>query len=129
MNRIATATAEGKCSRRFLVCDSERHIVRLLQVNLERQGETVTPAYDTDTAISLLQNESFDRVVLDAMMGGEDAGYDVLKWIRTNESTKDLWVAVMVQTHEDIAEWELRPHRADLYLAMPFSPMDLNRPQ
>jgi len=31
---------------KILVCDDERHIVRLIQVNLERQGYTVTTAFD-----------------------------------------------------------------------------------
>ncbi|MEZ5162435.1 MAG: hypothetical protein R2688_01540 [Fimbriimonadaceae bacterium] len=31
---------------KILVCDDERHIVRLIQVNLERQGYTVVTAYD-----------------------------------------------------------------------------------
>ena len=31
---------------KVLVCDDERHIVRLIQVNLERQGYTVVTAFD-----------------------------------------------------------------------------------
>ena len=33
-------------SLKILVCDDERHIVRLIQVNLEKQGWQVVTAYD-----------------------------------------------------------------------------------
>ena len=31
---------------KILVCDDERHIVRLIQVNLEKNGFNVVTAYD-----------------------------------------------------------------------------------
>ncbi|MGV3616958.1 MAG: hypothetical protein ACO1SV_16650 [Fimbriimonas sp.] len=47
-------------NQRILVCDDEWHIVRLLQLNLERQGHKVTRAYGGREAIDLLSREAFE---------------------------------------------------------------------
>jgi len=53
-------------SRRVLVCDDERHILRLVQVNLERQGYEVAIAVDGRTALHELKRRPFDILVIDA---------------------------------------------------------------
>ena len=42
---------------KVLVCDDERHIVRLIQVNLERQGYTVVTAYDGKEGLEKIKAE------------------------------------------------------------------------
>lgn len=122
----------GVKPQRVLVCDDERHVARLLQVNLERQGHTVACAFDGDEAIRLIESAesfdlpAFDKVVLDAMMPQRD-GYEVLTWIRTRERTRDAWVAMMIPRAQDRELWERQPYRADLYVTKPFSPADLFR--
>ena len=79
---------------RVLVCAAERHLVRLLQVNLQRQGYVVTPAYGGREAIERLKAEPFDLAVIDRRMPEVD-GLAVLAWIRGNDATKDLPVRLM----------------------------------
>lgn len=54
--------------RKILVVDDERHIVRLIQVNLERQGYNVVTAHDGKEALEKVASEKPDLVVLDVMM-------------------------------------------------------------
>jgi two-component system alkaline phosphatase synthesis response regulator PhoP/two-component system response regulator VicR len=126
------AAMDGPRAQRVLVCDDERHIVRLLQANLERHGHTVVCAFDGDEAIRILESTGpldlslFDKVVLDAMMPKVD-GYEVLRWIRTHERTRDVWVAMMIPRAQDRELWERQPYRADVYVTKPFNPGDLFR--
>ncbi len=116
--------------QRVLICDDERHIARLLQVNLERQGHTVVCAFDGGEAVERLAEADglslplFDRAVLDAMMPIMD-GYEVLKWIRSHNHTKNLWVALMVSRLPDDDLSERIPYRPDKYLLKPFNPLEV----
>lgn len=117
-------------SRRVLICDDERHVLRLLEVNLLRQGYDVTCAGDGGQAIDLLRassdgdTEPFELGVIDALMPVAD-GYEVLSWIRTHETTQAMRVIVMVPSADDRAAWEEKPHRADMYIVKPFNPLTL----
>ncbi|MEZ0325146.1 MAG: response regulator [Fimbriimonas sp.] len=73
--------------KRILVCDDERHIVRLLSVILERQGHQVTCAYGGREAIGLLEKQRFDLAILDPKMPDVD-GYQVRDWIMAHEETR-----------------------------------------
>ena len=116
--------------RRVLVCDDERHIVRLIQVILERQGHTVVCAFGDKEAIELMESADqlyqpgFDMAVIDAQMPGLD-GYEVLKWIRTQDRTFTATVIMMLPNGEQPEIWEQRSFRADKYLVKPFNPMEL----
>jgi hypothetical protein len=44
----------------------ERHIARLIQVNVERQGGTVRIAESVESVLQLLREESIDILLLDA---------------------------------------------------------------
>jgi two-component system alkaline phosphatase synthesis response regulator PhoP/two-component system response regulator VicR len=80
--------------QRILVCDDERHIVRLIQVNLERQGHRVTSAYGGREAIELLSQQEFDVAVLDPHMP-EVNGYDVRDWIVAHDETMHMEVIML----------------------------------
>lgn len=111
--------AQGK---RVLVCDDERHIVRLLQVNLQRQGYGVTCAYGGREAIERLEREEFDIAVIDREMPDVD-GPMVLAWIRAHERTKDMRVIMLDKERSDDGPHD--PPGADLYLTKPFNPANI----
>jgi DNA-binding response OmpR family regulator len=54
--------------QRVLVCDDERHIVRLAQVNLERQGHEVDTCTNADDCLAKLRTGTFDLLVVDSDM-------------------------------------------------------------
>ena len=71
---------------KVLVCDDERHIVRLIQVNLERQGYQVVTAFDGKEGLEKIRAEKPNLVVLDVMMPYMD-GFEVLKNLRREPET------------------------------------------
>lgn len=113
-------SASGRESMRVLVVEDERHIARLLQVNLERQGYAVVCAYDGRSAIRLLGEGEFDLALIDRGLPDMD-GRDVLAWIRGNEATKDLRVVMM--DRDGLPDDPSGPTAgANLWLTKPFNP-------
>ena len=54
--------------KKILAVDDEKHIVRLVQANLERAGYQVVTANDGKEALQKVAEENPDLVVLDVMM-------------------------------------------------------------
>jgi len=109
---------------KILVCDDERHIVRLIQVNLERQGYQVTTAFDGKEGLEKIRAEKPDLVVLDVMMPYMD-GFEVLKTIRREPETESLPVIMLTAKAQDKDVFEGYHYGADMYLTKPFNPMEL----
>jgi two-component system alkaline phosphatase synthesis response regulator PhoP len=109
---------------KILVCDDERHIVRLIQVNLERQGYQVVTAYDGKEGLEKIRSENPNLVVLDVMMPYMD-GFEVLKNIRKEADTENLPVIMLTAKAQDKDVFEGYHYGADMYLTKPFNPMEL----
>ena len=110
--------------QKVLVCDDERHIVRLIQVNLERQGYTVVTAFDGKEGLEKIQSEKPNMVVLDVMMPYMD-GFEVLKALRREPETENLPVIMLTAKAQDKDVFEGYHYGADMYLTKPFNPMEL----
>jgi two-component system, OmpR family, alkaline phosphatase synthesis response regulator PhoP len=115
---------KGEWPARILVADDERHILRLLQVNLERQGHAVICVEDGREAIAQLEQNTFDLAVIDLMMPQID-GYQVLQWIRTNEATMSMHVVLMTSNADELERRQDLPYRADRYIKKPFNPKEI----
>lgn len=109
---------------KILVCDDERSIVRLIQVNLERQGWEVVTAYDGKEGLEKIMSEKPDICVLDVMMPYMD-GFEVLKNLRREPSTQKLPVVMLTAKAQDKDVFEGYHYGADVYLTKPFNPMEL----
>ncbi|MBL8049536.1 MAG: response regulator [Chthonomonas sp.] len=109
---------------KVLVCDDERNIVRLIQVNLEKAGYTVVTAYDGKDGLEKIRAEKPDMVVLDVMMPYMD-GFEVLKNLRREPDTADLPVIMLTAKAQDKDVFEGYHYGADMYLTKPFNPQEL----
>ncbi|MCW5935699.1 MAG: response regulator [Fimbriimonadaceae bacterium] len=109
---------------KILVCDDERHIVRLIQVNLEKQGYQVVTAYDGKEGLEKIKSEKPDLCVLDVMMPYMD-GFEVLKSLRREPETESLPVIMLTAKAQDKDVFEGYHYGADMYLTKPFNPMEL----
>ena len=109
---------------KILVCDDERHIVRLIQVNLERAGYTVVTAYDGKDGLEKVKSEKPDMLVLDVMMPYMD-GFEVLKTLRRDPATDTLPVIMLTAKAQDKDVFEGYHYGADMYLTKPFNPNEL----
>jgi len=86
--------------KKILVVDDERHIVRLIQVNLERAEYEVVTAFDGKDALEKVDTENPDLVILDAVMPEMD-GSEVLESLRRNPATRELPVIMVNQRAEN----------------------------
>src|SRR3569833_1865849 len=90
----------GKKGNRVLVVDDERHIVRLAQVCLERDGYEVITAADGKEALEKVASTHPDLVILDVMMPYMD-GFEVLQNLRKNPETRELPVIMLTAKAQD----------------------------
>lgn len=111
-------------SKRVLVVDDQPHIVRLIQVNLEKEGLQVSTAGDGVEGLEKIHEERPDLVILDVIMPRKD-GFQVLRDIKGDEALADIPVIMLtVKTHNaDIVEG--LKEGAELYLPKPFHPKEL----
>lgn len=54
---------------KVLICESQRHITRLLQVNLERQGHTVQIEANGQSCLGSLRRNAVETLLLGAPQG------------------------------------------------------------
>ncbi|MEO6909036.1 MAG: response regulator [Abditibacteriaceae bacterium] len=111
-------------TQKILVVDDEPHIVRLIQVNLEKQGYTVITASNGKEALDTVAAEHPDLVVLDVMMPEMD-GMEALTRLKENPVTKDIPVILLTAKAQDADVFEGWKSGADLYLTKPFNPGEL----
>ena len=110
--------------KKILAVDDEKHIVRLVQVNLERQGYEVVTASDGKEALEMVEQENPDLVVLDVMMPYMD-GFEVLQNLRRNPSTREIPVIMLTAKAQDADVFRGWQSGVDCYLTKPFNPMEL----
>lgn len=66
---------------KILIVDDEKPICDLIDINLSAAGYYCRAVQDGLEAISLIEREQFDLILLDIMLPGAD-GYDIMEYIR-----------------------------------------------
>lgn len=111
-------------SKTILAVDDERSIVRLVQVNLERQGYNVVTAFDGKQPLEKIAANPPDMVICDVMMPYMD-GFEVLRQLRMDPATRDLPVIMLTAKAMDNDVFQGYKYGATCYLTKPFSPPEL----
>ncbi|MBM3494449.1 MAG: response regulator [Armatimonadetes bacterium] len=111
-------------AKKILAVDDEKAIVRLVQVNLEREGYQVVTAYDGREALEKVASERPDLVVLDVMMPYMD-GFEVLQQLKKDPETRDIPVIMLTAKAQDADVFRGWQSGVDCYLTKPFNPMEL----
>lgn len=110
--------------KKILAVDDEKHIVRLVQVNLERAGYQVLTAYDGIDALEKVKAEKPDMIVCDVMMPRMD-GFEVLRNLKADAGTRDIPVIMLTAKAQDADVFKGWQSGVDAYLTKPFNPMEL----
>ena len=106
---------------RILVVDDNASNRDLLARRLQRQGHTVLQAEDGASALTLVEKEAFDLVLLDLMMPGI-SGYDVLTLLKADPRFQEIPVIMISALTELDSIVRCIEAGADDYLAKPFDP-------
>ena len=111
-------------SKTVLVIDDQPHIVRLIQVNLEKEGFQVVTAADGVEGSQRLREGRPDLVILDVIMPRKD-GFTLLREMKAQPELTDVPVIMLtVKTHNADILQGLR-EGAELYRPKPFHPKEL----
>lgn len=84
---------KSQTSRILVVDDSSTNIV-LLEAILNGQGYEIETAQSVKEAYQIIKKESVNLILLDLLMP-RVSGYDFLKEIKSNQSTKDIPVIIV----------------------------------
>lgn len=109
---------------KILVIDDEEHINELIRVNLELAGYKVISANDAVKGFALAKQELPALIVLDVMMPEVD-GFSVAKWVRENDSTKNIPILMLTALNmlqDKVKGFDIG---VDDYLVKPFEPEEL----
>ena len=84
----------------ILVVEDDKHIRKLLETVLKRDGYTVFTAEDGDKALEVMDVKHIDLIVLDIMMPGKD-GYEFTRILRENDCMTPILMATAKSLIED----------------------------
>ncbi|MQA90090.1 MAG: response regulator [Gemmatimonas sp.] len=111
-------------SAHILVVDDEPDISALVAYHLAREAYRVRTASNGQEALSAMEAEVPDLVVLDLMLPGL-SGLEVLREIRRQEAWKDVPVILLTAKKEEVDRLEGLRLGADDYVSKPFSPQEV----
>src|SRR5688500_1353430 len=109
---------------KLLLVDDDRELVELLAFALGRAGYEVLKAYDSPSALRLLEDERPDAAILDIKLGPWN-GIDLLKSIRARRSSGGLCFIVLSGMCEAADRALGLECAADDYVVKPFSHREL----
>ncbi len=111
-------------AQKILVIEDEPDIRKLVQYNLTQEHFNVVEAEDGEQALSLLQREKPNLVILDLMLPGL-SGLELCKMLRQRSDTSRLPILMLTAKAGETDRIVGLEMGADDYLAKPFSPREM----
>jgi DNA-binding response OmpR family regulator len=106
---------------KILLVEDEPSISEIAELYLKRAGYEVEAVKDGHAAMSSLQHELPDLLVLDLMLPGMD-GLSITRWLRDRSEVPIIMLTARREESDRIAGLEMG---ADDYVVKPFSPQEL----
>ena len=108
-------------SRKVLVVDDEKLIVKGVRFSLEQDGMEVDCAYDGEEALEKIQNNEYDIVLLDIMLPKLD-GFQVCQQVR---EFSDVPILMLTAKGDDMDKILGLEYGADDYITKPFNILEV----
>lgn len=108
-------------SRRVLVVDDEKLIVKGIRFSLEQDGMEVDCAYDGEEALKLAKENVYDMILLDIMLPKHD-GFEVCQMIR---EFSDVPIVMLTARNDDMDKILGLEYGADDYITKPFNILEV----
>ena len=112
-------------TRKALICDDDRTLVRLLRMILAKQGFTVLEAADGACGLAMIRAERPELVLLDLNMPVKD-GVAVLTEIQAG-GIGGAYIIVLSATDRGELDARVRGLGASELMTKPFNPMEFGR--
>ena len=124
MVAVAAGFTKRQRIHSILVACGERHIVRLVQVNLERGGYEVICAFDGKEAQEKAKDSLPDCYIIgDTLI--EPDGYSIVKQIRANPETASAPIMMMLRDSSEHAVCRAFAAGADRVTTVPFNATEI----
>ncbi|MBR0164685.1 MAG: response regulator transcription factor [Lachnospiraceae bacterium] len=108
-------------SKKALIVDDEKSIVKGIRYSLEQDGMEVDCAYDGEEALSLAAEKSYDIILLDVMLP-KLSGFEVCQQIREASSVPIIMITAKGDDMDKILGLE---YGADDYITKPFNILEV----
>ena len=108
-------------SRRVLVVDDEKLIVKGIRFSLEQDGMEVTCAYDGEEALTFAREQQFDIILLDIMLP-KLSGFEVCQQIREFSNVP---IIMLTAKGDDMDKILGLDYGADDYITKPFNILEV----
>ncbi|QPC46471.1 response regulator [Mangrovibacillus cuniculi] len=109
---------------RILLAEDEEILRMLIVDTLEDEGYEIVEAADGEEAISYLNKEQFDLLIVDYMMPGK-TGLEVIKEVKSNPTLTSMKILMLSAKSQQEDQQKVLAVGADMFLSKPFSPMYL----
>ena len=108
---------------KILIVDDDPHIRELIHVILSKEGVSIVEAADGEAALSILETEKIDLIILDIMMPNMD-GWTFCQEVRTyySDTLPILMLTAKGETAQKVRGFDLG---ADDYMVKPFAAAEL----
>jgi DNA-binding response OmpR family regulator len=111
-------------TKRILIVDDERDIVKALTIRLQRAGYEVVTAFDGAQAIFMAYKEKPDLIILDVRMPAGD-GFSVAEKLKESSNTVAIPVIFLTGSPEKNSEEKAMALGARFYVKKPYDPEEL----
>ena len=108
-------------SRKVLVVDDEKLIVKGIRFSLEQDGMDVDCAYDGEEALKLIRENKYNIILLDVMLPKLD-GFQVCQQVR---EFSDVPIVMLTAKGEDMDKILGLEYGADDYITKPFNILEV----
>ena len=108
-------------SRKVLVVDDEKLIVKGIRFSLEQDGMDVDCAYDGEEALEMAKEKKYDIILLDLMLPKMD-GFEVCQHIR---EFSDVPIIMLTAKGDDMDKILGLEYGADDYITKPFNILEV----
>lgn len=110
--------------KRILIVEDDKHISKLLSYNLEKAGFQCLSAFSGEQALSLLDRQPADAIILDIMLPTID-GLEVCRRVKQDSRFSGVPVVMLTAKGEEVDRVVGFELGADDYIVKPFSPREL----
>ena len=111
-------------NKKILVVDDEEIIRKTIRIHLGKMGYELKEAIDGVDALKKLGEEKFDLLICDILMPKKN-GWEVLKELRSNPSTKDMPVIFLTAKTRDEDMFRGYDLGANYFMTKPFTKSQL----
>ena len=105
---------------KVLVVDDELDILEMTRIMLESSGFEVLTASDGENALELVEEQTIDLILLDAVMPGIH-GLDVCRTLKRNPKTRMIPIIIFSALGTGVDMMLDDKDKADAYISKPFT--------